>query len=80
MDNVVEMFPDKSGYITNDGKIEGVYNENLAAWRKGGEVFVGEKSEQGIDNPVAISVDNLNVFCIMWLAIHDPEVLVCDSN
>ena len=75
MSNVVEMFPDSSGYILTDEKIEGVYNEKLAAWKKDGQVLVGEKSEFGIDNVVAMSVDDLNQFCIMWLAIFNPEVL-----
>lgn len=83
-DNVVEMFPDASGYVTSDrnGKthIDGVYNEGLVAFELDDAVYIGSKGADGVNNPVIMTKESLNRFCIMWLAINDPSVLVCDDE
>ncbi len=78
MTNVIDMFPDESGYITTDKSIEGVYNKDLAAWKDGDLVSVGKKEKDGIADPVFIEVEDMNRFCIMWLAIFSPESLNYD--
>ena len=84
IDNVVELYPDKSGYITSqrDGKtfIDGVYNDELVAFELDGEVFIGEKGSDDVKNPVVMEKEDLNRFCVMWLAINDPSVLSTDQQ
>lgn len=78
-DNIIQMFPDKSGYITTDTEsgcvIDGVYMDELAAFKQDDTVYIGEKSKFGVDNAVMLSVKEMNQFCLMWLAIFDPEVI-----
>ena len=81
--NATETYPCTSGYITSerDGKthIDGVYNEGLAAFELDDAVYIGSKGAEGVDNPVTMTKESLNRFCIMWLAINDPSVLVSDK-
>lgn len=78
-----ETYQDKSGYITSekDGKtrIDGVYNDGLAAFELDDAVFIGSKGVEGVDNPVTMTKESLNKFCIMWLAINDPLALSKDQ-
>jgi len=70
-----------SGYIIDDkGKIKGVYNSDLVARYNGDTCHIGYRAIDGINYPVEISLKDLNQFCIMWLAIFDPEVLNVDES
>lgn len=81
--NVTETYPCKSGYITSEreGKtrIDGVYNDGLVAFELDDAVFIGSKGAEGVDNPVTMTKESLNQFCVMWLAINDPSVLSTDQ-
>lgn len=78
-----EAYPDESGYITSEreGKtrIDGVYNDGLVAFELDDAVFIGSKGAEGVDNPVTMTKESLNQFCVMWLAINDPSVLSTDQ-
>ena len=69
-----------SGYITteNNGKttITGVYHKDLVSSLQGSNVFIGQKGDDAINNPVVMSVEDMNQFCIMWLCIFDPTAIV----
>jgi len=68
-----------SGYIMDEGKIEGVYKGDLVAHNNKGNCYIGCRGDSEIYNPIQMSVKELNEFCIMWLAIFDPEVLNMDD-
>lgn len=78
-DNVIDLFPDESGYVLTDDRVDGVYNKDLAAMKMDGVVYVGQKSIDGIDSPVSMSVSDMNKFCLMWLCIFDPSVIKEDE-
>jgi hypothetical protein len=69
-----------SGCITTekDGKttITGVYHKDLVSSLQGSNVYIGEKGDDSINNPVVVSVEDMNQFCIMWLCIFDPSAIV----
>jgi len=73
-----------SGYTMDDldngqKRVTGVYVGDIAAIKDGNEVYLGEKVEQGISYPVVTDIDKMNQFCIMWLCIFQPEVIVEDE-
>jgi len=75
---------DNSGYLIgecSDGrkKVTGVYVDDIAAFVEGDVVYMGAKVEQGIDNPVLTTMKEMNEFCIMWLCIFQPEVIIEDK-
>ena len=84
MGEVVEFMQeeDGSGYLTSDNckTIEGVYVNNLAAMVDNGNVYLGTKVDDGIDDAMLTNMEDINRFCIMWLAINDPAVLVDDEG
>lgn len=88
MDNVIHadfnQEKDNSGYTMTDAdngqkRVTGVYVGDLAAIKEGDEVYLGEKIEQGISYPVVTTIEEMNQFCIMWLCIFQPEVIVEDK-
>ena len=84
MDNVIHANfnkeEDNSGYtLTEDNKVTGIYVGDLAAIKEGDKVYLGEKIEQGICYPVVTTLEEMNQFCIMWLCIFQPEVIVEDE-
>lgn len=69
---------DKSGYLIDDRdkSISGVYNGDIAAMTlEDGNVVIGTKSSDGIDNTTFASMKDMNQFCLMWLLIFDPSVI-----
>ena len=58
---------DKSGYILNGRKVDGVYNGNLAAMTEYGNVYIGTKAAKEILDITFLSLDEMNQFCLMWL-------------
>lgn len=79
IDNVIDLFPDESGYVLTEDRVDGVYNKDLAAMKMDGVVYVGQKSIDGIDSPVSMSAADMNKFCLMWLCIFDPSVIKEDE-
>lgn len=61
--------------------IEGVYVGELCATKNDdGGVYAGRKTDTGIDCPATMSMDEMNRFCLMWLLIFDPAVIVPDET
>ena len=79
MSNIVELFEedDGSGYLTADNckKITGVYVNNLAVMVDNGNVYVGNKAVDGIDDELLTTIKDMDKFCIMWLCINKPGVI-----
>lgn len=67
---------DESGYLLNEAKVEGVYSGTIAAMSDDGAVYIGTKTDDGIDNVTESTMDEINEFCLMWLLIFNPEVIV----
>ena len=42
--------------------------------------LVGKKQNNTIENPVTISRDDMNDFCVGWLAIFNPSTLNFDEE
>ena len=78
MSNIIK-FPEKndgSGYITEDDKFfHGVYVNNLCAYKNNDNVYLGIKGDNQVDNAILTDVNDLNKFCIMWLALFNPDAL-----
>ena len=77
MSNVIG-FPEKddgTGYILTERKVTGVYVNNILALVDNGNVYLGTKGEDGVDDALLTSMDDINRFCLMWLAINDPDVI-----
>lgn len=69
---------DKSGYLIDDrdGSVDGVYNGGIAAMKlNGGDVVIGTKSKEGIEQATLASMKEMNEFCLMWLLMFDPSVI-----
>lgn len=78
MSNIIEFpqKPDGSGYLLDDeGKICGIFNGALGVAIDGDSVHVGWFFDDSIENPVELTTNEMNKFCIMWLAINDPSAL-----
>jgi len=84
MSNIVELFEeeDGSGYLTADNckKITGVYVNNIAAMVDNGNVYLGTKADDGIDDAMLTNFEDMDRFCIMWLGINNPDVLKEDND
>lgn len=80
MNNIIQ-FPvnidneDRIGYVTNGSKIEGVYVDNLAAMIDNGNVYIGTKGYDEINNATLTNMKDLNEFCLMWLLIFNSGVI-----
>jgi len=83
MGEVVEFIQelDGSGYLTEDNckKITGVYVNNVAAMVDNGNVYLGTKADDGIDDALLTNLEDMDRFCIMWLGINNPDVLKEDE-
>jgi hypothetical protein len=83
MGEVVEFLQeeDGSGYLTEDNckKITGVYVNNVAAMVDNGNVYLGTKADDGIDDALLTNLEDMDRFCIMWLGINSPDVLKEDE-
>lgn len=79
MGEVVEFLQeeDGSGYLTSDNckTITGVYVNNIAAMVDNGNVYLGTKADDGIDDALLTNFEDMNQFCLMWLLINDPDVI-----
>ena len=79
MGEVIELMErdDGKGYLTSDNckKITGVYVNNVAAMVDNGNVYLGTKADDGIDDALLTTLDDMDSFCIMWLGINNPDVL-----
>lgn len=80
MSNVIHVdfnSDDNSGYLIDDsGKVEGVYCGSLGCVNDGGAIYIGTKEDDGIAHPAQMSMDEINEFCLMWLLIFNPEVII----
>ena len=84
MSNVIE-FPqndDRTGYLLTDSeetegnrKITGVYVENIAAMVQHGNVYLGTKGIDQIDDALLTNIKDINEFCLMWLLIFNADVI-----
>jgi hypothetical protein len=81
MSNVVNTKQESKGYNLVDDKVTGVYVEKLAAVVSIDfkDVLIGEKSADGIDCGVQLSMEDMNEFCLMWLLIFDESVIKEDQ-
>lgn len=83
MADIIELHPEETGtgYLLNENnEIEGVYAGSIAAMVDYDNVYLGAKADDGIDEAVLTSIEDLNEFCLMWLLIYDPEVIKEDVN
>ena len=80
MDNVIHVNftgDDDCGYlISNEGKVDGVYCGGLGGVNDGETVYIGTKNDDGIAYPTEMTIDEINEFCLMWLLIFNPDVIV----
>ena len=83
MGEVVELIQpdDGRGYVMDNdtNEISGVYTNNIAAMIQHGNTYLGSKGEEGVDDALLTTKEALNTFCIMWLAIFNPDVLKEDE-
>jgi len=82
MGEVVELIQpdDGCGYVMDgDNKITGIYTKNIAAMVEHGNTYLGAKGEDGVDDALLTTKQELTDFCIMWLAIFNPDVLKEDE-
>ena len=79
MGEVIEFLEkeDGSGYLTDDNckTINGIYVNNVAAMVEHGNVYLGTKADDGIDDALLTNLEDMNKFCLMWLLINDPDVI-----
>ena len=79
MGEVIEFLEkeDGSGYFTDDNckTINGIYVNNVAAMVDHGNVYLGTKAGDGIDDALLTNLEDMNQFCLMWLLINDPDVI-----
>lgn len=79
MGEIIELIDrdDGKGYITSDNckKITGVYVNNVAAMIDNGNVYLGTKADDGIDDALLTNLEDMDSFCIMWLGINNPNAL-----
>jgi len=84
MGEVIEFLQeeDGSGYLTSDNckTIDGVYVNNVAAMVDNGNVYLGTKADDGIDDALLTNKEDMDRFCIMWLGINNPDVLKEDEE
>jgi len=40
-----------------------------------GNVYLGTKADDGIDDALLTNFEDMNQFCLMWLLINDPDVI-----
>ncbi len=69
---------DKTGYLIDDrdGSVDGVYNGDIAAMKlPDGNIVIGTKSDDGIEQATLASMKEMNEFCLMWLLIFDQAVI-----
>jgi len=67
---------DSSGYFISDGgKVDGVYCGDLGCVNDNGVVYIGTKKDDQIENVTQMSLDEINDFCLMWLLIFNPDVI-----
>jgi len=74
-----------SGYITDHTdtqniKIEGVYVKNISAMVDNGNVYLGTKGDDGIEDALLTNMEDINQFCLMWLCIFNPSVIVEETS
>jgi len=71
---------DNSGYFVTDGEVSGIYCGDLAASTEdnNGKVIVFDKSDGAIVD--TLDIKQMNQFCINWLCMHDPDVIVEDTE
>lgn len=82
MSNVIQVnFTDtkeNSGYIMNGHAVDGVYKSDIIAVRDQDSddgCMLGLRGDSQVINPVELTIDELNEFCLMWLCIFNPEVI-----
>lgn len=79
--NFPEPDEDDRGYLMADeNKVNGIYAENVCAMIDNGNVYLGTKGVDQIDDALLTTEKNLNDFCLMWLAIFNPDVLKEDEE
>ena len=65
---------DEGYYVQENSDISGAFMENLGANLNGDNVYIGKKTgTHTIENPVILTKTQMNRFCQMWLALHDPN-------
>ena len=83
MSNVIKVdFSEKEnrGYIMDGSKVNGIYHGELAATNNDGFCYIGKGCNNEILNSICMDTEDLNEFCIMWLAIFDPDALKFDEE
>ena len=84
MGEVVEFLENDvgKGYLTDDNckTINGVYVNNIAAMVEHKNVYLGTKSDDGIDDALLTNKKDMDEFCLMWLLINNPDVIKEDYS
>jgi hypothetical protein len=77
MGEVVSIKKENKGYNIVDEKVSGVFVENIVAIISDDkiDVLIGEKCDEGIENPLQVSMKDMNEFCLMWLLIFNESVI-----
>ena len=75
----------KSGYLldhkdSEKAKVTGVYVDNIAAMVEHDNVYLGTKADDGIDDTLLTNMEDINRFCLMWLLIFDPSVIIKEGE
>lgn len=85
MSNVIKGYfesDDKyKGYLLShkgdkSAKVTGVYVNNIAAMVEHDNIYLGTKVDGGIDDVTLTNLKDINEFCLMWLLIFNPSVIV----
>jgi len=71
---------DNSGYVLENKSVVGVYVGNIGAISEEEGVYLGTKEDDGLSYPTLNTMEEMNQFCIMWLCIFQPEVIVEDKE
>lgn len=85
MNNVIK-FPEvddnRVGYVMTDSdkvkgnsKITGVYVENILAVVEHGNVYLGTKGGDVVEDALLTTMADINEFCLMWLLIFNADVI-----
>ena len=72
---------ENSGYLMDDrdNSVDGIYRGSIAAMKlEDGNVVIGTKSDDGIEQATFASMDEMNEFCLMWLLIFNQSVIKND--
>jgi len=85
MGDVIEVnftdIKEDSGYIMDGESVRGVYKGDVIAVKKDDDTcMLGFRSIGGVVDPIELTIEELNEFCLMWLLIFNPSVIKEDDQ